>query len=102
VSKTLRISLLIFNTEQRNAFEKIATDFERTCQNATVEYVSTNDMQYKEAAENWLRNDASIDIMLWPWPADLRNLIKEGFVEPVSDLWEQQHAERMMDRPSHK
>lgn len=92
VPKTLRISLLIFNTEQRNAFEKIATDFERTCQNATVEYVSTNDMQYKEAAENWLRNDASIDVMLWPWPADLRNLIKEGFVEPVSDLWEQQHA----------
>lgn len=87
--ESLRVSLLIFDMEQRNAFEEIASNFSIHCPFTNISYVSINDAQYKQRSMEWLTEGNNIDVMLWLWSADLKSLANKGLVEPLTALWQE-------------
>jgi multiple sugar transport system substrate-binding protein len=84
----LKVSLLIFSVEQRNAFEQLATAFNQRYPSIRIQYVSQDDANYKENSALWLENPDDIDVLNWPWPGRFEEFVNEGRIEPVSDLWQ--------------
>jgi multiple sugar transport system substrate-binding protein len=84
---TLNVSLLIFSVEQRNAFEEIAANFSAQCPGIDIVYSSSDDTGYKQMTELWLSDNPHLDLMVWLWPVELKKVIENGLIEPLTSLW---------------
>jgi len=97
-NRILNVSTLIFSTEQRNAFEDVATLFSSECPNLQIIYTSTDDTGYKQMTSQWMAENAKVDLMVWLWPSSLKALAESGKVAPVTRLWS---ATMMQAYPKH-
>jgi len=86
-NRLLNVSTLIFSTEQRNAFEDLATKFSSECPNLKIMYTSSDDTGYKQMTDQWMSENANVDLMVWLWPSSLKALAESGKVAPVTKLW---------------
>jgi multiple sugar transport system substrate-binding protein len=94
----LKVSLLIFSVEQRNAFEELAALFNKRHPDIYIQYVSRDDADYKKNSALWLENPDGIDILNWPWPGRFDEYVGAGWIEPVSDLWQSQSMQLNYDQ----
>ncbi len=83
----LTVSMLIFSAEQRNALEEIAIRFNDEHPAIRVKFVAADDTNYKQNSAYWLQNPNDIDVLHWPWPSQLKEFAKKGWIEPVTNLW---------------
>ncbi|MDU0352835.1 ABC transporter substrate-binding protein [Paraglaciecola aquimarina] len=85
---TLTVAILIFSTDQRNAFENIASLFNKKYPHIEIRYISSDDANFKENYSLWDKNSKYIDVLNWPWAARLTDYANLGWLEPVTDLWQ--------------
>jgi multiple sugar transport system substrate-binding protein len=88
-SKEISISLLITTPTQRYTIREIIKEFEDENPDLTVKIYEANNDNYHNYIKK--REFLNSDIIWWFAGYQLQSLYKQGYVEPINDLWNEQN-----------
>ncbi|AZZ89708.1 extracellular solute-binding protein [Hahella sp. KA22] len=90
-AQELKVALMVFSGDQRAAFNELSRQFEKENPDINVRWLAYDEDAYKGGIERWLSKNEPADVLYWQAGERLLQYVRQGFVEPIDDLWRAQN-----------